>query len=195
VNAALLVPALTLWWLTAKFPTRIFYVIIGTVLFFITLFFIGGNLSPVLDFPLRLAEKQHQFLSLEANTVLPLTPLEPTFLSYVKVFPQAVNHIFLRPGIRELKGPFHVMTFMENLLTLTTVILAIIKSRKGVLNRLISPYFLFLFLLSLSGFMVIGYTIPFPGAIVRYKALYAVLFLIPFVHLLADQLEYRNYKK
>lgn len=195
VNAVLLIPALTLWWLSTRFPARVFYVFIGTGLFFIILFFIGGNLSPVLDFPLKLAEKQHQFLNLEANTVLPLTPLEPTFFSYVKVFPQAMNHIFLRPGIHELKGPFHVMTFMENLLILTTVILAVIKSRRGILNHFKRPYFLFLFTLSLSGFIVIGYTIPFPGAIVRYKAFYAVLFLIPFVHLLAGSFHSTDIEK
>lgn len=195
VNAVLLIPALSIWWLSAKFPAKAFYVALGAAVFFVVLFFMSGMLSPALDFPLKLAEKQHQFLTLEANTVLPLTPLEPNFFSYVKVFPQAVNHIFLRPYISELKSAFHLMTFLENMLMLVVMVLAIIKARSEVAACFKTPYFLFLLVLSFSGFILIGYTTPFPGTIVRYKALYAVLFLIPFVHLLAGSFRLINNKK
>ena len=148
----------------------------------ILLFFWSGTLNSTYNLPLRLAEKQHQFLSLEGNTKLPLTPLEPTFLSYLKVFPEAVNHVFWRPYITEIKSPFHLLSFLENLTVIVIIVLIIWITRKRTLLILHHPFSLFLLFIALANMLSIGYSVPFTGAIMRYKALYVIFLLLPFIN-------------
>jgi len=180
-TALLLLPALLGWWMAIRLTSRKAYlpfiIIYATC---VVCFFLTVYLSPDFNLPLKVAEKQHQFLALEANTVLPLTPLQPALKSYLEVLPQALNHIFLRPYITEIKSPFHLMAFVEVLLIVITILIAFVSDKRKVFASLKLPFSLFLLLLALSGFLLIGYTVPFTGAIVRYKALYTVFFLLPF---------------
>jgi hypothetical protein len=147
----------------------------------VLLFFLSVYFPPAFNLPLQLAEKQHQFLGLQANTVLPLTALEPDVGSYLRVLPEAVNHVFLRPYITEIKSPFHLMAFAEVVLVILIIILAFVTGDRHNLRGLCQPLYLSLFIVAVSGLLLIGYTVPFTGAIVRYKALYNVFLLIPFV--------------
>jgi len=181
VNALVLLPAIVAWWVSARAlrakPYLVYIVIYSGCLLF---FFLSVHFPAKFNLPLKLAEKQRQFLTLEANTVLPLTPLEPTFKSYAEVLPQAINHVFLRPYVTEIRSPFHLMAFAEMILIMVIFLLAVLFAAKPVLDTLSQPFCLFLITVSLSGLLIIGYTVPFTGAIVRYKALYMVLFLLPF---------------
>ncbi|HRP57953.1 hypothetical protein [Agriterribacter sp.] len=182
VNALILLPALTAWWISIKLvsarPYLVYLIVYGACVIF---FFLSPGFPSKFNLPLKLAEKQHQFLKLEANTVLPLTPLKPTVKSYAEVLPQAANHVFLRPYITEIKSPFHLMAFAEIILIVLIVIGAVISGAKHILPQLLQPFCLFLIMISLVGLLIIGYTVPFTGAIVRYKAWYIVLLLLPFV--------------
>lgn len=181
-TALLLLPALLGWWLAIRLSNRKAYlpfIIIYAIC--IVCFFLTTYLSPAFNLPAKLAEKQHQFLALEAHTVLPLTALQPVLKSYMEVLPQALNHIFLRPYVTEIKSPFHLMAFLEVWLIIIAVVIALASAKRKLFTSLQQPFSLFLLLLALSGFLLIGYTVPFTGAIVRYKAVYAVFFLLPFV--------------
>jgi hypothetical protein len=181
VNALLLLPAIAAWWISVKHaatPYLPFLLIYG---FCVLLFFLSVYFPPAFNLPLQLAEKQHQFLGLQANTVLPLTALEPDVGSYLRVLPEAVNHVFLRPYITEIKSPFHLMAFAEVVLVILIIILAFVTGDRHNLRGLCQPLYLSLFIVAVSGLLLIGYTVPFTGAIVRYKALYNVFLLIPFV--------------
>ncbi len=181
VSALILLPAITAWWISVRAaPTRsplVYTIVYGTCIVF---FFLSKNLPSRYNLPLKLAEKQHQFLTLEANTVLPLTPLQPTVKSYAEILPQAVNHVFLRPYITEITSPFHLMAFAEIILVALMIMLSVLSGRGYTVSRLLQPFCLFLIVFSLGGLLVIGYTVPFTGAIMRYKALYIVLLLLPF---------------
>lgn len=189
INALILLPAIAAWWISVKVvPARPYlaYLIIYSAC--IVFFFLSLSFPSKFNLPLKLAEKQHQFLTLEANTVLPLTPLKPTIKSYAEVLPQAVNHVFLRPYITEIKSPFHLMAFGEMILIITIILLAVLWGGKHMLRQLLQPFCLFLIMVSLGGLLITGYTVPFTGAIVRYKALYIVLLLLPFTGLLNRKL-------
>ena len=189
INALILLPAIAAWWISVKVvPARPYlaYLIIFSAC--IVFFFLSLSFPSKFNLPLKLAEKQHQFLTLEANTVLPLTPLKPTIKSYAEVLPQAVNHVFLRPYITEIKSPFHLMAFAEMILIITIILLAVLWGGKHMLRQLLQPFCLFLIMVSLGGLLITGYTVPFTGAIVRYKALYIVLLLLPFTGLLNRKL-------
>ena len=140
------------------------------------------------NMPLNLANKQHEFFKLEANTTLPLTPLQPTLKSYTFIFPQAVNHIFLRPYPNEISTPFHLLAFIENIFVLITIIVCLVFAKNKLPYLLNFPFSLFLLSVAFSGFILVGYTVPFTGAIIKYKALYTVFFLLAFISLLDKQL-------
>jgi hypothetical protein len=57
------------------------------------------------------------------------------------------------------------------------VLLAIIKKDIHVKQTLQKPLILFCLAISLTLYIFIGYVIPFPGAIVRYKAIPELLLL------------------
>ncbi|HRQ51700.1 MAG TPA: hypothetical protein PLR74_14235 [Agriterribacter sp.] len=184
VNALLLLPAVAAWWVAVKYPVRPYVPFLVSYSLAVLFFFLSVHLSPAFNLPLKLAEKQHQFLALQANTVLPLTSLQPTVKSYAAVLPEAANHVFLRPYITEIKSPFHLMAFVEIVCILLVLLLAAVSAGKQIFHYLTQPFFLFFIVVAVSGLLLIGYTVPFPGAIVRYKSLYIVFLLIPFVALL-----------
>jgi len=146
----------------------------------ILIFFLSGLTGSPFNLPQQFAERQHRFLSLEANTRLPLTSLQPTLISYIKVFPEAVNHIFFRPYINEITSLFHAIMCAENIIFICIVCFTLIRNKSAV-GHLVKPFNLFLWSFSLAGLLLIGYIVPFPGAIIRYKAFYAMIFLLPFV--------------
>ena len=180
VNALIFVPAIAAWWIASKQyrrQWRIFAMMYGAA---VVVFFLSGLSGSSLNLPQQLAERQHQFLSLEANTRLPLTPLQPDLSSYIKVFPEAVNHIFFRPYVTEIISPFHAMMFGENIIFICIVCFALIRN-KAAIPQLTKPFNIFLWSASLTGLLLIGYIVPFPGAIIRYKAFYTMIFLLPLV--------------
>lgn len=182
VTALLLLPGAIAWWWAVRSSsskTYLPYIIIYGIS--IILFFATSLLPQKFNLPLQLAVKQHDFLSLKGGSLLPLTPLEPSVASYLKVLPQALNHVFLRPYPGEIAGIFQLMSFAETLFVLFILIVTSWKFRSGIRSVLLRPFSLFLICIAASALLLTGYTIPFTGAIVRYKSFYIMLLLIPFV--------------
>lgn len=180
VNAFIFIPAIIAWWISAKMDKRHLMVFLSVYCVAFILFAASGLAGSSFNLPQKLADKQHQFLSLEANTRLPLTPLEPNFGSYLKVFPEAVNHVFFRPYIIEISSSFHLIAFLENTALVLILCYILIWNKKKEVSYLTNPFNMFLWSVSLTGLLLIGYTVPFPGGIIRYKAFYTMLFLLPF---------------
>jgi hypothetical protein len=180
-TALIFIPATIAWYLATKLRRKKYLAYIITYTFFTLLFFLSSQINSKFNMPLNLANKQHEFFKLKANTILPLTPLQPTLKSYTMVFPQALNHIFLRPYPDEISTPFHLLAFIENMFVLITIIICLLFIKDRMSNILNFPFLLFLLSVSITGFILVGYTVPFTGAIIKYKALYTVLFLIPFI--------------
>ena len=140
------------------------------------------------NLPLRMAERQHSFLQLSGNSELPLEILQPSAGSYISVLPQALNHVFLRPYPNELKNPLYWAAFLE-MAVLILIVFLYFAMNPGNWKKLITePYNLFLLFFSISSCILIGYTVPFVGAIVRYRAMYEILLLLPLV----SGLRFRN---
>ena len=191
-TALVFIPAIFAWYLSTKINIKKYVVYTFTFLLFGFLFFASGYFGSKYNMPLKLAEKQHEFLQLQANSTLPLTALQPTFKSYLAVLPQAVNHIFLRPYITEIKSPFYLLTFLENLLVFLIILAAVLSSIKQ--KHHLTIFSLFLLSFSISGYLLIGYTVPFTGAIIRYKAFYTILFLLPIINFISFRFKKSNYK-
>lgn len=130
------------------------------------------------NLPQKMAERQEAFQHLEGGSYMFLPQLEGSFKSYVSVFPFAINHTFLRPYITEAKSPLLLFAAIETLFALVIIICGLIQIKK---LKTIAEHPLLMLLLSLAtiNYLMIGYTVPFAGAIVRYRVFFEVMLLLP----------------
>ncbi|PWT98837.1 MAG: hypothetical protein C5B52_11615 [Bacteroidetes bacterium] len=180
VFAILLAPAIIAWLFSVKFRRLTFGIFSITYLICLVLFFSSALLPDTFNLPLKMAERQHTFIILPANSRLEIRELEPGLKSYLSVLPQAINHSFLRPYPNELKGGLYYLSFLVLLLFYAIIIYVLLFFRKELINILRNPFSIFLLSFAICSYLLIGYTVPITGAIVRYKAFYEVLLLIPF---------------
>ncbi|MBC7652277.1 MAG: hypothetical protein H7101_11060 [Deinococcales bacterium] len=125
-----------------------------------------------------MADRQEAFLTLEGGSFMPLPALKGTLASYIHALPAAVNHVFMRPYLTEAKSPLLIFAALETLLVIIAVgcLLLYLKKIKTITNH---PLLMLLLSLSIINYLIIGYTVPFAGAIVRYRVFFEVILLIP----------------
>ncbi len=165
---ALLFPALVSWVLCRRLrgiaPLWVFvgvYILCGAV------FFNLGKMSPSLDLPGQVSSRQARFLALQGGSRLPLPELRPGFGGFLALTPVALDHVLLRPYPWQLHKGIYISVLLENLLLVLIFFLMLIchaDSRPP-------PALWTLVFLGFSLVLVIGYTIPFLGAISRYRIL------------------------
>lgn len=181
VTVFLIMPAIIAWWWTTSgklSSLRAFSIVYGT---FLLLFFSSSFLPDKFNLPLRLAERQHQFMTLSANTVLPLQPLNESAYSYIKVLPQALANSFFHPYVTEVRGLLQLAAFLEVVLVWLIILLCLFFRKQDIKAIILHPFFLFLLFYSFSSILLVGYTVPFTGAIARYKSFYEMLFVSCFI--------------
>lgn len=144
------------------------------------LFFAAGELSPKLNLPRKVSQKQWDFKQLQIpSTYIIIDSLAPTFKGFASNAPQALNHSLLRPYFADNKLsmsllPFSVELFIYEMLVLLFIF---VGNKTGTQN----PFILFCLFFSLSILLIIGYTVPIIGAIVRYRSIYLPFILTPIV--------------
>lgn len=172
----ILIPALAAWYISVKFnrkPALTFLAVYGTGCL---LFFATAWVSPGKNLPQLVVHGQQSFMKLQ-GTRFQLDSLQPNMGSFAKVLPQAVSHTFIRPYMWEAKGALQIMTAAGIIVFWLLVLLAIIKKEIHWKNTLSKPLILFSLSFGITLYIFIGYTIPFPGAIVRYIAIPELLLL------------------
>jgi hypothetical protein len=190
--AIALVPALFCWWIAYKHPNKGVLAFSGVYFAGLILFFSIKFLSPQLDLPKYLSEKQNEFSRLEGTSTVVKDTLQPTLASYVKYFPKAVDMAFFRPHVAEAKSLSYIPAAAENTLLLLLLLLLLL-SIKSLDNP--SPFLLFCIFFSLSILFVCGYTITLSGAIVRYRSLmlpYLITLLLCSINFKYLRLSYIN---
>lgn len=140
--------------------------VVGLVAFF---FPIGG-------FSGIIAKKQNEFSTLK-GTKFRLDQLEASPASYLKVLPQAAGNTFMRPAPWEAKGFLQMMASAEVVIFWVIIIASVINRHEFWKVRLFQPVILLTLLFGISMYLLIGYLVPFPGAIVRYKAIPELMIL------------------
>lgn len=185
VVAITIIPILATWFVaaTGKFkPWLVFLVFftIGTALFFLSPL-IGINL------PSMIVNRQAEFLSLTGGSFVTLDPLTPDFASFMHVLPQAFNHSFLRPYPGEHAGLLYLGSAVETWIVVALLSLCLLFRKKE--SKLTGdPLMLSLLAFVILSYLIIGYTIPFVGAIVRYRS-------VPEAVLLGIIISYTDWKK
>lgn len=173
-----LIPVLAAFYACNYFKNKALYVFSIATLGFATLFFLSSLGPSGYNLPQKMAERQEAFQHLEGGSYMFVPQLVGTFSSYANVLPYAINHTFLRPYITEAKSPLLLFAAVETLIVLIIMALALlqIKRLKTIAEH---PLLMLLLFLALINYLMIGYTVPFAGAIVRYRVFFEVMLLLP----------------
>ena len=176
--AFLLLPALVSWWLIRradKHPVIAFAAVYGISI----LLFFASSVVTGLNGPQAVANRQAEYLLLKGNTRYELPVLQADVAGFVSVFPYAFYNTFLRPTPWEAKGMLQLASAAGVVLFWVIVVYSLVR-RKPVTG----PGSAFLWMLLLFGltlYLLIGYTVPFPGAIVRYKSIGEMVVLVALI--------------
>ncbi|MEP6926654.1 MAG: hypothetical protein ABI834_03410 [Ginsengibacter sp.] len=173
-----LVPALIAWVIAEQKPKYSFIIFLSIYFFVGVLFFCSGFLSPKFDLPGHVSSRQLAFIEIAKGgaSAININPLYPNFRSFLNNTPQALNHSLMRPYVTEHINFLYIPASLEIVLYEILFLLFIFFRKK---NIEIIPLVYFSVFFSISMFLVIGYTIPIIGAIVRYRSIYLPLLFIP----------------
>jgi len=158
-------------------------------------FFLTSFLPEGFNLPLKTAERQYAFLELKGNSYLPIDTLDGNISSYLNVLPQALNHVFIRPYISETNSALYIFSFAEIALVFFLIIRLVIKPSTAFKQLMQDPLILSFTMIALINYIIIGYTVPFLGAIVRYRSLFEIFFIIVLLALQDFHFNFNFYSK
>jgi hypothetical protein len=170
-----LIPYLFLGWLVQVFPKRRILIIISAFMLGTCFVFGGKYISPSLDIPAFIADKQSQFRNLNGGSSITSKPLGPGLAGFIAALPTAADIGFLRPHINE-KGLSSKLASVEIIFFWLLFIFALLRSRHSFVQP---PVILVCWLFAFTALFIIGYTVNFSGAVVRYRSLLMPLILAP----------------
>ena len=177
-----IIPAIVAWLIAHNKRHASIVIFLVTYLISAIVFFNIGEISSRLSLPEKVVQRQIDFNGLEkAATDIPLNPLKPTFKSFIASAPQSFNHSLMRPYISDISLakfllPFSVEIFFYELIFVLFLFFHIKYKDRSIPN---DPFILFGVFFSLSVFLMVGYTIPILGSIIRYRSIYLPFILAP----------------
>ncbi len=181
----LLLPALMGLVASLRWPSRSLRIFSGIYIISVALFFLGMVVSPASNLSVPVINRQKEFFSLQGNTRFPLDSLTNSPASFLKEFPKAAMNVGIRPLPWHAAGFLQLATSLDNLFLVVTLLLLFQFPSKDWNKRIRNPIILLFIGFGLSQLLFIGYVVPFPGAIVRYKSI-AELMLFLSIGLLGD---------
>ncbi|MEP7278161.1 MAG: hypothetical protein ABI813_05940 [Bacteroidota bacterium] len=130
-----------------------------------------------------IAERQKDFQSLTGGSRIYLPLLEPTPGGFLAVFPTALVNGFFQP-LPGQGGKIIYTAFSAELLAVWAIVLfaGLLAARKKMARP--GNFGLACLLFALPGMIMIGYMVPFAGAIIRYRSIYLPFLLAPFIHII-----------
>lgn len=174
--ALLLVPALIVWLLCSLYPSRARLIPIIIYGVGISLFFASAQISPRTNLPQYIIQKQAEFKALSGNSVIKTPPLEDNVRSFIHFLPTAIDIAFFRPHVTEIRNRSYIPAVGEVILLWCLIIVSFFSTKAEKQLPIERGFTMFCLCFSLSFLLIAGYTIPFSGAIVRYRAV-----ILPFV--------------
>lgn len=174
-------------WVTISNYKRIFFKYAITILIFINVLVFIPYLLPQWNIFEILAQKQRDFigLAISENSGSFIQPIsfEANFLSLLIHSPLAFIFVTFRPFITDISSPLMLPSFGENMIIILLTVLAIVFPRKKDLIAFNMIWFCVFFVV--SQFVLIGFTTPVIGAMVRYR-LPGLIFLFILFGLIID---------
>lgn len=169
------------WWSQARPGRPLTHSIIVHALALVGVL-LSGSLVPGYDILDMLTVKQHDFIGMatdvESGSLLAMPTLDGSLASFIRCAPHALYMSFLSPFAVMDTGALAWMSAAENVLLLVISLVALWYRREWRTIDRPAFWFLLSFILLLA--LLIGWTVPVVGALVRYR-----LPMLPFVALLA----------
>ena len=110
---------------------------------------------------------------------MPDLPLEPTAQSFIIQFPKAAEHALFRPYFWKARGLMEKAAAFELILVISGTA-ALLAKKRGLIHQDAVGFNWMIAFFCISVLIVIGYTIPFSGAVVRYRAVFLMLMVAGF---------------
>ena len=175
----LLIPGLLAWIVTVKMKWLAKRTFPLVYLFAFLFFFQVHNFLHTLDPLQAMVQKQRDYFNLPHSvTGISVDSLYPSFKSFLKNAPQAMNHVLLRPYLPELPSPILLpLNFELFLYQLLFLILFFFRNKNLPGNR--DPLICFGIFFTLTVFLFIGYIVPNLGTLVRYRSIYLPFIITP----------------
>ena len=127
-----------------------------------------------------ISDRQNEFLTLgNAKSLVAVPELKPVFRNFIEYLPVSISMVFLRPFIWQSYNTFYFLSALEMLLYQSLFITAIYTLVKNKKRMTVTPLVLFCIFFSITAFLIIGYTIPYLGAVVRYKSAFLPFLITP----------------
>ncbi|MFT4203262.1 MAG: hypothetical protein QM610_05055 [Chitinophagaceae bacterium] len=153
------------------FARRFLWLLVGCLWLFALCSFFPDSVN----LPLMLARKQHGFYEVNGGQPIPSTPLSGDMVTYLRNLPHAVVSVFVFPMERSLLvGPIGWMGLATCVLFLLLTYCAVRFPRGG--RPWQSPFFLMLSGFCLLHYLLIGETVAYYGALLRYRSVAEAIF-------------------
>ncbi len=123
-----------------------------------------------------LSNVQEKFLSLE-GTRFYLPALQGDIWNFITVFPIAVTNVLFRPFIWETTSFLQLSYSIDVIFFWLVIVYSLIRYPLYWRSNLSDPIVLLLISFSLTACILIGYIVPFPGAIARYRIIPELLLI------------------
>jgi hypothetical protein len=170
------------------------FVFAGVYSVAVILFFMSAWIIPDGGMPGMVARIQHKFIILK-GTRYATDELQPTITGFIKALPGAALNTFFRPLPWEAKGALQLMASAEMIIFWMLAVFVFMRREPDWKLRLQHPVILLLICLAVSVFVSLGYIVPFPGAIIRYKAIAELMLIGVLAVLLQNRVSsYKFYK-
>lgn len=169
----ILIPAFIAWYLADRRPQRLTFIFLSIYFLSTLLFFTAKYISPALDLPQAVVDRQKAFLQLQGNSTIKPSKLEPTVASFLTNFPKALSTASIRPHPGDVKHLLSLAAATETTILLLLFLCFLIWKRP--LDRP-KVFIWFCVFFAISFLLTIGYTVNFIGAIVRYRSI-----ILPFL--------------
>jgi hypothetical protein len=177
----ILVPAITAWTLAYHYPKKNALIFIATYLASAILFFSLRYIFPALDFPQAVVNKQKAFKTLQGNSGIDFPELKPNIGSFLINTPQALSSTTLRPHPGDVKHILSMAAATETAFLILMVLLFLLWRTDGIRS---TSFIWFSVFFSFSFLLLIGFSVNFLGAIVRYRSIVLPLLLVPVISLI-----------
>ncbi len=178
-----ILPALIAWLIAEKKRKCILLVFVSVYAFFSLIFFSLKFIHPNLNLPQYVVNRQFAFIQIarQGASAININPLSPDFKSFLQNAPQALNHTLMRPYLSENKTFFYLPLALE---ILSYEILFLVYLFFSLKTKRPNAFVYFGIFFAVSMFLMIGYTVPVLGAIVRYRSIYLPFLITPLVCLI-----------
>lgn len=159
-----LAPALLGYFIAQRFPDRRWWVYGTVCLLGLIAFFLSPYMG--VDLPAAVSHRQQEFIALGGRTAVAVAPLEATLPSFLNHLPSALSIGFLRP--LPLEGGVRYLPFsLEALAFLLLLIFTVWTARRHQTPALVPALLVF----GILNWLMIGYTVPNIGAVIRYRSI------------------------